>query len=281
MSIYKKIAQELQSPFYDENNKDEISYDMFSRNYGLLKRYQNQIVRYFGIIKSRIGFDPKFNFGEDINSFINFFDQANYNLHIVAKLNEKPVEIENENKESEYVTQEKDEGVKSAIEAIASIFSKIGNSLEIVKKYAKNIDINSKYKKEEITFSDPNALQKKSPEMSKLDKLIYNVNSNAQKLGGSNLNISSFKDDTFDKNGNPNPNSKRRQLLNAINADAKQLLDSIKELYDYTKSTNQQVGKKTWNAKNYLGLIRSFVSGKEFQDMNNIYKSVQLLYNIN
>lgn len=272
MSIYTKIAQELKSPFYDENDRSEVTYDMFSRNLNVLKRYQTQIARYFSIIKSRTWFDPNLDMGEDLDNIIKFYDQSNYNLNAVIKLNKNKINLEE--------SQEKDESIKSAIEAISSILSKTRNSLEVVKIYNKHIKTHTKYEGEDVTFSDQNALYKKPTTSSKLDQLINKVNNYAQKLGGNNLSFNSFKDDSYNENGVPNPNSKRRQLLNAINADAKQLLDAIQELYSYTESTKQEVGKKTWTAKNYLGLIRSFVTAKEFQDMNNMSKSLQLLYNI-
>lgn len=276
MSIYTKIAQELKIPFYDENDRSEVTYDMFYRNLSVLKGYQRQIVRYFSIIKYTTGYDPKLDLGDDLDNIIKFYDQSNYNLHIVAKLNENEEILKDDTK----IIQEKDENVKSAIEAIANILSKTSNSLEVVKIYNKRIKVSTEYKGEDITFSDQSALYKKPTVLPKLDQLINKVNNYAQRLGGNNLSFNSFKDDSYDKNGNPNPNSKRRQLLNAINADAKQLLDAIQELYSYTESTKQEVGKKTWTAKNYLGLIRSFVTAKEFQDMNNMSKSLQLLYNI-
>lgn len=278
-NIFYKIAQELsQNNIVSEDTYNSYLEFLKANKQNILDRVVN-LERVSGDFNIDIGDISVDNpeaiayFYNNINSAINRFNIKNY---------------------------ENNPRVKNVFETLQRSFSHMYAPLERVNRYLKqekrNEEFyqNSNFKEspkvlEDIedqlnrNQSDEAPIQRRPPQVPKLDQLIFKVNQEAEKL--SNQIKNQFASNLFEKSttGKTNDDPERDKKLAYFNNIGNNFKKAASELAEYYQTIKGLVGKKTFPAKQSINALVGYgiISSTELSTkLPNIKSGLDLLYSI-
>lgn len=260
----KKVSQDL---FTNKQKDSDPEYSRYLEHFEALQKLCDLAIWRLNSLEKLTGkdlpehltssFRKKRNHGE----LENFFNQLDYNLDSMKLgiLNQDALSIldvlRNINNQSKFHLNFMDHYAKFKLKEMENL-KKIENPKELP-------DI--------IEYSDQDALYKSKPKISMLDQLIQSVDYTSNNVLNSATKLQERRLDENQK--------ERFNILQKVNNVANSFKNSVDSLYKYTIDNKIKLGKRTWKAKNVVGLIRSVVSEEEYiMYLNNLNQAAKTLY---
>jgi len=289
MNVFIKIAQELYEA-QREYRPEEISFQSYIRNYLALLNAVENMNENLNIIdrnynkKSGIQFNPNMFSENNPDSLVSHYNK------IINYIRNNYQSDFNKNNNLSFPENRKLYIIEQQLSNIDAIAGSIQRSLQVVQEYSEQKKIDKVRSdmfqeqliyygpKENITFSDPDALYTK--QKPRLNQIIDSLNFEASKVGEIASPLATLpreKRDVFIKD-----------ILNKINKGSINFLKKsyslvmeVQKLREQNKASNVgDIEKMTYPSKQILGKIRSFVSEQEFKTMDNLVKSYEFIYSI-